>query len=82
MSIRYLRTYFKEKNLPEVVFEVESENGTPNIISNHVVIEHILKCASADEVNSIANIVRRIDFANGDINHFLKHLAQALAQDM
>lgn len=82
MSIRYLRTFFKEKDLPEVMFEVKSPNGTVNLIHNSVVIEHILKRASNDELNQITNIIRKIDFANGDVNHFLGHLAQALAKDL
>lgn len=82
MSIRYLRTYFAEKQLPEVTFEVESPNGTLNLIPNEVVIEHILRSTSNDEINAITNVIRKIDFANGDVNHFLKHLAGALAQDM
>lgn len=77
----FLKTFFEEKNLPEVTFEVDSPNGTPNFIPNNVVIEHIL-AAGPYEQQQIANILRKIDFANGDVNHFLKHLAGALARDL
>ncbi len=42
-------------------------------------IEHIF-IAPEKEQDEIANICRRIDFANGDINHFLKFLAVAIAK--
>ena len=73
---QYLETFFQEKQLPEVNWELTGPSGT-NFISNEVVIEHILH-APLHEQKQIANVIRKIDFMNGDVNHFLKHLAGAL----
>lgn len=81
VTTKYLKTFFEEKNLPEVSFEVTSPNGTPNFIDNEVVIEHIMICPE-HEKKQIAEVIRKIDFMNGNINHFLNHLASAIAQDM
>lgn len=79
---KYLRTFFEEKDLPEVVFEVESPNGTANMIPSELVIDVILNSCPADEQERIANMIRRLDFANADILDYLKHLARALARDL
>ena len=73
----YLKTFFKEKDLPEVTWELEDNDGVTHIISNSVVLE-AMEQAPDSELHSIENIIRRIDFANGDVNDFLKHLAGAL----
>ena len=77
----YITTFFEEKAIPETTFEVVSENGTPNFISNMAVIEQI-KLAPSHEKDEIVHIIRQIDFKNGDVNHFLKHLAGAMAINM
>ena len=48
----YLTRFFEEKVIPEETFEVMSENGTPNFISNMAVIEQI-KLAPAHEKDEI-----------------------------
>lgn len=73
--------FFDEKDLDEVIFEVDSPNGTTNFISNQNVIEQI-KNAPESEQKEIKHILIKIDFNNGDVNHFLEHLAQAMAQDL
>lgn len=74
--IKYLDTFFKEKDLPEVHWELEGPSGT-NFISSTVVIEH-MAIAPAEEQKAIGDVIRRIDFNDGDVNDYLKHLAQAL----
>lgn len=76
----YLRTFFEEKNLPLVNWEIEGRDGT-NFISNEVVIEHI-HAAPLHEQKAIADVIRKIDFHNGDVNHFLRHLAGALVKEV
>ncbi len=78
-SKKYLKAFFEEKDLPSVTWDIPSTEDGFNIISNDVVIEHIMN-ASVQEQDAIAGIVRKIDFANGDINHFLEHLANALVR--
>jgi len=77
-STTYLKTFFAEKDLNDRLYEVESPNGDVHFISTEIVIEHIF-AASSDEQTKIADIIRKIDFHNGDIHHFLTHLATALA---
>jgi hypothetical protein len=80
-NTKYLRMFFEEKNLPHKDFEITTEAGTYNLIPSEVVIEHIM-IAPEHEKEQIANIIRKIDFMNGDVNHFLKHLAGAIARDI
>ena len=75
--IQYLKTFFEEKKLPDVTWELVDNQGMTHIISNEVVIEAIDN-APKHEQEGIANMIRRIDFANGDVNDYLKHLAGAL----
>lgn len=75
--IKYLETFFAEKQLPDVSWELTDDNGMTHWIGSAVVLEHI-DTASAKEQNGIADVIRQIDFANGDVNKYLKHLAGAL----
>jgi hypothetical protein len=78
----YLKTFFEEKNLDRTqVFEKTAPLGTVNMIEAGVVIDTILTATPKDEQEKIATILRKIDFANGDVMHFLDHLAGALAYD-
>lgn len=75
--MKYLKTFFDEKNLPLQDWELVDQDGVTHWISNEVVIEHI-HAAPRHEQTAIANTIRKIDFMNGDVNHFLRHLAGAL----
>ena len=77
-ATKYLTDFFAEKNLRDESFEVTSENGTVNMMTTGVVIEAIYT-ASQKEQKAIGDTIRKIDFMNGDVNHFLKHLGQACA---
>ncbi len=78
---KWFETFLGEKNLPYESWDLISENGTLNIIDSDVVIEHI-KIAPDHEQKAIKEMIIKIDFANGNINHFFKHLAGALVQDL
>jgi len=78
MSKKYLETFFEEKNLPYVEWEIVGADGTPHFIDSDVVKEAILFSTSPEERRKIADIIRKIDFQNGDVNHFLHHLAKGL----
>ncbi len=73
----YLKTFFAEKDLPEVDWELKDDEGVTHHISSAVVLEAIEK-APQNEQNYIADMIRKIDFNNGDVNDYLKHLAGAL----
>ena len=77
---KYLETFFEEKNLPLKNWDIIGKDGEWNNISNEVVIEYILK-APEYEQKKIANKIRKIDFYNGDVNDFLKHLAKGIVMN-
>jgi hypothetical protein len=79
MPTEFLRAFFAEKDIPETTFEVEGPEWGTNYIPNTVVVEH-MTLIGADEAKGIENVLRRIDFVNGDVNDFLGHLAKALAR--
>ena len=71
-----LNTFFKEKDIPFQAWEIES-NGQTHMIDNEVVIEAV-KATTGSEREQVKNTLIKIDFHNGDVNHFLKHLAHGL----
>lgn len=79
MPTQYLRDFFAEKDIPEKTFEVEGPEWGTNYIPNTVVVEHMTLVGN-DEAKGLENVLRKIDFANGDVNDFLGHLAKALAK--
>ncbi|MAW05249.1 MAG: hypothetical protein CL918_01695 [Deltaproteobacteria bacterium] len=78
--MNFFDTFFSEKNLVEKTYEVVSPNGTPNLIPTSAVIAGI-KTTQGEEAKKIEAILRKIDFLNGDVHHFLAHLAQPMAID-
>ncbi len=76
----WLDTFISEKGLDlEQVFEVEGPDWGMNSIPLGVVVEH-MKIASTNEKEAIKNMIVRIDFHNGNVLDFFKHLAKALAK--
>ena len=74
----YLETLLEEKGIQlDTPIEVMGASGI-NLMSVGVVVEHIA-IAPKHEQKKIRDILVQIDFKNGDILHFFKHLAQALA---
>lgn len=75
---KWLDTFTAEKQLDtERTFEVAGASGL-NVIPLGCVLDAI-KAAPAHEQNGIKDMLVRIDFRNGDVNHYFGHLAQALA---
>ena len=78
MMKEYLKALLNEKNIcEETSFEVDGNLGT-NFISVGVIVENII-ATSKKEQKQIKTILTKIDFMNGDILHFFKHLAKAIA---
>ena len=71
--------FFKEKRIPSKVFDVTDRQGVTHSIPNEVVIEAI-KQTRGSEKKKIEETLRMIDFKNGDVNHYLAHLAKGLAE--
>jgi len=71
---KWLDTFVDEKELnTDFTFEVEGDFGL-NYIPAAVVIEHI-KIAPKHEQAAIKDMLVKIDFINGDVMDFFKHLA-------
>jgi hypothetical protein len=77
-TAEYLARFFDEKGLESKTYEVEDPTGLAHFIPTEVVVEHIHAAPNVEQ-RQIADILRRIDFLNGDVHHFLNHLAGALA---
>jgi len=70
---KWLDTFIEEKGIdPEEYFTIQD-----NHIPYGVVLEHI-KIAPSHEQEKIKDMLVKIDFKNGDVKHFLRHLSQAL----
>jgi len=75
---KYLETLFEEKNISlETSIEAQGESGT-NFMTLQTVVDAIV-IAPKHEQRKIKDILVQIDFKNGDVLHFMKHLANALA---
>lgn len=75
---KWLDTLVSEKNLDtDQMFLVAGPSG-----ENHIPLAIVLdaiKSAPAHEQAGIKNMLVKIDFRNGDVCHYFKHLAQAIA---
>lgn len=73
---KYFEVFFEEKgiHLEDEFYEVE-HGGQSHFIEGGFLKELIFG-APVHEQKSIANVLRRIDFANGNVKHFLRHLAE------
>ena len=76
-TTNYLKTFFDEKQIAYTSFEIKDKYQTTHFLNTEVVIESILS-APQTEQEQIASILRKIDFKNGSVLHFLKYLAHAL----
>lgn len=76
---QWLDTFIEEKGIDlERSFEVDGPSGW-NLIPVGCVVEAI-HGAPRHEQAAIKNTLVKIDFHNGDVYHFLRHLAGAIAQ--
>ena len=74
---KWLETFVKEKNIDlEDIFTI-TKNDRTHIFDYNYIIETI-KVAPAHEQNAIKNMLVKIDFVNGDVCHYFRHLANAL----
>lgn len=74
----WLDTFIEEKGLDmEATFEVEGSSGT-NIMPYTVVVEG-MKATTSNEQRAIKDMIVKIDFFNGDVLDYFRHLGQAIA---
>jgi len=77
---KWLDTLLSEKGIDAestIAFDGESETGTYNLMMLDVVIEAV-KSTGTQEQKAIQNMLVKIDFCNGDIVDYFRHLAKAL----
>ena len=77
---KWFTTFLEEKDRPFEMFTVTADDGVDHIMSTDVIIETIMNC-NAKEQKGIKDMIVRIDFANGNVNHYFKHLGQGLANN-
>ncbi|KJZ17388.1 hypothetical protein TW86_03790 [Halomonas sp. S2151] len=75
----YLKTFFEEKHVPDETYTVTDQHGQAHIMSSETVIELIMQ-APDQEQQQIADILRKIDFMNGKVSPFLRHLAEGFVR--
>lgn len=76
---RWLDTFVEEKRIDlHRIFEVEGPSGF-NIIPVGCIVD-LMKSAPASEQAAIKSTLVKIDFVNGDVYHFFRHLAGAVAR--
>lgn len=73
----YLTRFFEEKVINYQMWTLTDKNGTSHIIDTDVMIDAVKNAHPRYQV-PIARQLIKIDFANGDVRHFLKYLAQGL----
>jgi len=76
----WLDTFIEEKEIdPNESFTIQTPNNT-HIFEIGNVIENI-KATSKEEQEQIRDMIVKIDYSNGDVVDYFKHLANALAQN-
>ena len=74
----WIDTFIKEKQIDlSTEFEYEGMECL-NFIDLHSIINTIKNTTQSEQVK-IKNTIVKIDFKNGDVLHFFKHLGNALA---
>ena len=76
---QWLDTFISEKNLPmENTFTIEKNNNL-NIMTYKTIYEYML-IANDQEQKKIKDTIVKIDFLNGNVLDFFKHLGNAIAR--
>jgi len=75
---KWIDTFIEEKEIdPDEYMEIEGPSGLNMIPVSALVVA--IKSVPASERASIKDVIVRIDFVNGDVRGYFRHLAQAIA---
>ena len=74
---KWIDRFIEEKNIDRYEMFTIEKNGNMHIFEFGHIID-IMKITSIKEQEEIKNNLIRIDFINGDVRGYLKHLANAL----
>lgn len=72
-KINYYQALFEEKGLEDQTFEVKDNSGDIHYFESEFVVE-LLNSFDSDIQEQIKEKLIKIDFMNGDITHFIKHV--------
>ncbi|GMK47485.1 hypothetical protein PghCCS26_46150 [Paenibacillus glycanilyticus] len=72
---RTLKVFFEEKQLKHKTYYVDHKKQV-HMVESDFLINVIVNITPAHEQEKILETIRKIDFANGDVHHFLEHLAK------
>lgn len=76
---KWLKTFIAEKGIdPEQILEVEGPEWGMNLIPVQVLIDAICSALRVER-EAIRKMMIRIDFLNGNILDYFRHLAKAIA---
>lgn len=70
---KYLKAFFEEKDLQAECFTIEHKEQL-HLVESEAVID-LIKTSNDEEKQKIVDTLRKIDFTNGNVIHYLKHLA-------
>ena len=73
----YFERLVEEKGISGYMLKVEGNSGI-NLIPVEVLIDYIMASPICEQ-KAIKNMLVKIDFLNGNIVNYLKHLAKAIA---
>lgn len=76
---KYLTQFFEEKDIEYTAYHITIEDTFFSIDSESV-INHICAIEDPQIIESIENTIRKIDFYNGDMHHFLRFVAKLIAK--
>lgn len=71
---QWLDTFLEEKRLPNKEFKIDYA-GAIHFFNSEQVID-LIRQALPQEQAQFKSVIVQIDFHNGDVNHFLEHLAK------
>lgn len=77
---KWLKLFFEEKALQSRLYEVQAADGV-HLIGTETVIE-LIHQAPPNEQLTVMNVLTQIDFHNGNVHHFLNHLAACYVRTM
>lgn len=72
----WFRTFIDEKDLPVVEWSYDHANYIGVFVDNYDAVEVICNMTPQDQLKVKTTLVK-LDFMNGDVNHFLKHIMDA-----
>jgi len=75
----YFNVFFNEKGLASKDYKVKDSQGVMHFIPAEVVLESLAQTRGGEKAQA-EDILRKIDFHNGDVHDFLQYLAKALAE--